>query len=139
VLLQVFGFGPDETAHFRLVLFKVPVLDAVVSSLLQVNTICSFGMGYTPDRVLVVIVDLYHASCRGDCPRLLQLVLAGHLLVLDLSTTEHNIFLACPGNIRLSTCLLQLTSTLAAHARTLLTAVFVSVYVCTCRPCSSRS
>jgi hypothetical protein len=34
VLLQVFGFGPDETAHFRLVLFKVPVLDAVVSSML---------------------------------------------------------------------------------------------------------
>lgn len=29
--VQVFGFGPDETAYFRLVLFKVPVLDAVVS------------------------------------------------------------------------------------------------------------
>lgn len=28
---QVFGFGPDETAFFRLTLFKVPVLDAVVS------------------------------------------------------------------------------------------------------------
>lgn len=28
---QVFGFGPDETAYFRLVLFNVPVLDAVVS------------------------------------------------------------------------------------------------------------
>ena len=30
VCAQVFGFGPDETAYFRLVLFKVPVLDAVV-------------------------------------------------------------------------------------------------------------
>jgi hypothetical protein len=29
--VQVFGFGPDETAFFRLTLFKVPVLDAVVS------------------------------------------------------------------------------------------------------------
>jgi protein transport protein SEC23 len=31
--VQVFGFGPDETAFFRLTLFKVPVLDAVVSGL----------------------------------------------------------------------------------------------------------
>jgi len=32
--LQVFGFGPDETAYFRLILFKVSVLDAVVSAAL---------------------------------------------------------------------------------------------------------
>lgn len=30
--VQVFGFGPDETAFFRLLLFKVPVLDALVSA-----------------------------------------------------------------------------------------------------------
>jgi hypothetical protein len=29
--VQVFGFGPDETAYVRMILFKAPVLDAVVS------------------------------------------------------------------------------------------------------------
>ncbi len=31
--VQVFGVAPDETASHRLVLFKMPVLDALVSSL----------------------------------------------------------------------------------------------------------
>lgn len=45
--LQVFGFGPDETAYFRLILFKVSVLDAVVSAALlcsdkaQLATLCT--------------------------------------------------------------------------------------------------
>lgn len=38
--VQVFGFGPDETAFFRLTLYKVPVLDALVRRAAALRCAC---------------------------------------------------------------------------------------------------
>ncbi|KIY93781.1 hypothetical protein MNEG_14181 [Monoraphidium neglectum] len=75
----VFGFGPDETAYVRMILYRVPVQDAMVMIQPQLTAYC-FGtqepgitadpalldvMSITPERVLLLDAYFYVVVFHG--------------------------------------------------------------------------
>eukprot|EP00775_Hariotina_reticulata_P005919 gene5919-6159_t len=71
--VQVFGFGPDETAYFRLTLFKVPVLDAVAMFQPQLVSYSFNGLepalldvsSILPERILLLDAYFYVVIFHG--------------------------------------------------------------------------
>eukprot|EP00879_Flechtneria_rotunda_P000388 GHRR01000481.1.p1 GENE.GHRR01000481.1~~GHRR01000481.1.p1 ORF type:complete len:762 (+),score=240.68 GHRR01000481.1:2399-4684(+) len=71
--VQVFGFGPDETAYFRLTLFKVPVLDAVAMFQPQLVSYSFNGVepalldvsSILPERILLLDAYFYVVIFHG--------------------------------------------------------------------------
>ncbi|WIA18955.1 hypothetical protein OEZ85_003624 [Tetradesmus obliquus] len=71
--VQVFGFGPDETAFFRLTLFKVPVLDAVAMFQPQLVSYSFQGVepalldvsSILPERILLLDAFFYVVVFHG--------------------------------------------------------------------------
>lgn len=71
--VQVFGFGPDETAYFRLILFKVSVLDAVAMFQPQLVSYSFQGVeaalldvsSIQPERILLLDAYFYVVIFHG--------------------------------------------------------------------------